>query len=83
MLALVSILVMALIQIVLRNVFDSGLLWAESFLRILVLWIAILGAMVATRVATMAPRIAIHNTRIRRKDSAHSKPLSNTLRRTI
>ena len=49
MLALVSILVMALIQIVLRNVFDSGLLWAESFLRILVLWIAILGAMVATR----------------------------------
>ena len=48
-LALVSMLVMALTQIVLRNVFDSGLLWAESFLRILVLWVAILGAMVATR----------------------------------
>ncbi len=36
-------------QIILRNLFDSGLLWAESFLRILVLWVAVLGAMVATR----------------------------------
>ncbi|HIL83344.1 MAG TPA: TRAP transporter small permease subunit, partial [Pseudomonadales bacterium] len=48
-LALVSMLVMALTQILLRNLFDSGFLWAESFLRILVLWVAILGAMVATR----------------------------------
>lgn len=49
MLALVSMLVMALLQIVMRNLFDSGFLWAESFLRILVLWVAMLGAMVATR----------------------------------
>ncbi|MGV0035134.1 MAG: TRAP transporter small permease [Candidatus Azotimanducaceae bacterium WSBS_2022_MAG_OTU7] len=48
-LALVGMLVMALTQILLRNLFDSGFLWAESFLRILVLWVAILGAMVATR----------------------------------
>jgi len=48
-LALVSMLAMALLQIVLRNFFDSGFLWAESFLRILVLWVAMLGAMVATR----------------------------------
>lgn len=48
-LALVSMLAMALTQIVLRNFFDSGFLWAESFLRILVLWVAMLGAMVATR----------------------------------
>ncbi len=47
--ALVSMLVMALVQILLRNFFDAGLLWAESFLRILVLWLAMLGAMVATR----------------------------------
>ena len=47
--ALVSMLVMAVVQIALRNFFDAGLLWAESFLRILVLWIAMLGAMVATR----------------------------------
>jgi TRAP-type C4-dicarboxylate transport system permease small subunit len=37
------------VQIVLRNFFDAGIFWAESFLRILVLWIAMLGAMVATR----------------------------------
>jgi len=49
LLALVSMLVMALLQIVMRNLFDSGFLWAESFLRILVLWVAMLGAMVATR----------------------------------
>ena len=48
-LSLVSMLVMALTQIVMRNLFDSGFLWAESFLRILVLWVAMLGAMVATR----------------------------------
>ncbi|HIG39169.1 MAG: TRAP transporter small permease [bacterium] len=47
--ALVSMLVMAVVQICLRNFFDAGLLWAESLLRILVLWIAMLGAMVATR----------------------------------
>ena len=47
--ALVSMLAMALTQIVMRNFLDSGFLWAESFLRILVLWVAILGAMVATR----------------------------------
>lgn len=48
-LALSSMLLMALLQIILRNFFDSGFLWAESFLRILVLWVAMLGAMVATR----------------------------------
>lgn len=47
--ALASMLTLAIIQIVLRNFFDSGFLWAESSLRILVLWVAVLGAMVATR----------------------------------
>lgn len=47
--ALISMLTMALVQIFLRNFFDSGILWAESFLRILVLWVGVLGAMVATR----------------------------------
>ncbi len=47
--ALISMLFMALLQIAMRNFFDSGFLWAESFLRILVLWVAMLGAMVATR----------------------------------
>ncbi len=48
-LALTSMLVIALLQIVLRNFFDVGLLWIDPFLRILVLWVAMLGAMVATR----------------------------------
>ena len=47
--ALLAMLAMALLQILLRNFFDSGFLWAESFLRVLVLWVAMLGAMVATR----------------------------------
>jgi len=47
--ALASMLSMALVQIVLRNFFDMGLLWIEPFVRILVLWVAVLGAMVATR----------------------------------
>ena len=42
-------LIVAIMQIVLRNFFDAGVFWAESFLRILVLWVAMLGAMVATR----------------------------------
>jgi TRAP-type C4-dicarboxylate transport system permease small subunit len=47
--ALASMLGMAVLQILLRNFFDFGIFWAESFLRILVLWVAMLGAMVATR----------------------------------
>lgn len=36
-------------QILLRNVFDSGFAWAEPLLRALVLWSAMLGAVIATR----------------------------------
>lgn len=46
---LIAMLVMALTQIFLRNFFDTGIFWAETFLRILVLWVGVLGAMVATR----------------------------------
>jgi TRAP-type C4-dicarboxylate transport system permease small subunit len=42
-------LMLAILQIVLRNFFDTGVYWAEPFLRLLVLWVALLGAMVATR----------------------------------
>ena len=48
-LALATMLALALLQIVLRNFFDMGLLWIESFLRVLVLWLAMLGAMIGTR----------------------------------
>lgn len=36
-------------QIVLRNVFDSGLIWADDAIKVLVLWIAMVGALYATR----------------------------------
>lgn len=36
-------------QIVLRNVWDSGLVWSDPLTKVLVLWIGLLGAMVASR----------------------------------
>lgn len=45
----VVMLCLAVMQIVLRNFFDAGVIWADSLLRMLILWIALLGAMVATR----------------------------------
>jgi TRAP-type C4-dicarboxylate transport system permease small subunit len=36
-------------QIALRNLFDTGLLWADPALRVMVLWVGMIGAMVATR----------------------------------
>ena len=45
---LLSMILIAVIQIILRNFFEIGLLWAQSYLRIVVLWITLLGAMLAT-----------------------------------
>lgn len=36
-------------QVILRNVFHSGILWADIFLRQMVLWVGFLGASLATR----------------------------------
>jgi TRAP-type C4-dicarboxylate transport system permease small subunit len=36
-------------QIVARNLFDSGLYWGDPLLRVLVLWLALVGAMLASR----------------------------------
>ena len=49
MLLLVSMIGLAAGQIVLRNVFDSGIIWADELLRILVLWLGLAGAVVASR----------------------------------
>ncbi len=47
---LVAIMIlMAFLQVVLRNVFHTGVLWIDPFLRHLVLWLGFLGAMMATR----------------------------------
>ncbi len=44
-----TMIIMAVIQIIMRNFFSSGILWADSFVRIAVLWLALLGAMVVSR----------------------------------
>lgn len=48
-LALAVMIGLAFTQIVLRNVAGTGLYWADGVLRYLVLWIGLLGAMIATR----------------------------------
>ncbi len=48
-LLLTGMIVLAAGQILLRNFFAYGLSWADPLLRILVLWLALLGAMAATR----------------------------------
>ena len=47
--SLVTLMALAAMQIGLRNFFDTGVVWADTLVRILVLWVALLGAMVATR----------------------------------
>jgi TRAP-type C4-dicarboxylate transport system permease small subunit len=46
---LVTMILMAFGQIVLRNIFEFSILWADPFLRHLVLWTGMLGAAMATR----------------------------------
>jgi TRAP-type C4-dicarboxylate transport system permease small subunit len=40
---------MAVAQIVFRNLFDAGIVWGDLLIRILVLWVGLSGAMVASR----------------------------------
>jgi C4-dicarboxylate transporter DctQ subunit len=47
---LLSLMILiAFLQIVLRNVFATGLFWADPFVRNLVLWVGFVGAVIATR----------------------------------
>ncbi|TFG38043.1 MAG: TRAP transporter small permease [Desulfobacterales bacterium] len=48
-LLLVSMILLACLQIALRGIFSGGLLWADPLLRYLVLWSGMFGAAVATR----------------------------------
>ena len=41
------LLLLASTQILLRNLFDAGLTWADPLLRVLVLWLGLLGARVS------------------------------------
>jgi TRAP-type C4-dicarboxylate transport system permease small subunit len=48
-LLLTTMIVLACTQIVLRNVVEMSLLWIDPLLRAMVLWLGLLGAMVASR----------------------------------
>lgn len=42
-------ILLAPLQILLRNAFDTGISWADPLLRVLVLWVGLLGAAAASR----------------------------------
>jgi TRAP-type C4-dicarboxylate transport system permease small subunit len=46
---LTAMLMLAVVQILARNLFQSGLVWGDVAVRIMVLWVGLIGAMVATR----------------------------------
>jgi TRAP-type C4-dicarboxylate transport system permease small subunit len=46
---LTSMILIAFLQIVLRNLFSTGLSWGDSLVRNLVLWVGFIGAALATR----------------------------------
>ncbi|MCP4671622.1 MAG: TRAP transporter small permease [Desulfobacula sp.] len=46
---LLVMIFMAVSQIFMRNLFDSGILWGDALVRVLVLWIGLMGAMIASR----------------------------------
>lgn len=48
-LLLATMIAVAAYQVIARNLFDSGLLWGDGLVRVLVLWVTLLGGMVASR----------------------------------
>ena len=46
---LMTMIVIAITQIILRNFYGSGILWGESYVRIAVLWLTLIGGMIASR----------------------------------
>ena len=44
-----GMVILSFLQVVLRNLFDTGLLWGDILLRHLVLWVGFAGASLATR----------------------------------
>ena len=44
-----AMLILACVQILVRNLFKSGIIWGDPAIRAMVLWIALIGAMAAVR----------------------------------
>lgn len=70
---LTAMILLGVAQIALRNLFDAGLTWSDPLLRVLVLWVGLLGALAATRedrhividaLLRLAPRRLRHGVRV-------------------
>ena len=48
-LILAAMIALAAYQVIARNLFDTGLMWGDALVRVLVIWVALIGAMVASR----------------------------------
>lgn len=46
---LTSMILLAVGQIVLREVFDTGIIWADELIKLMVLWLAMVGSVAASR----------------------------------
>lgn len=46
---LLAMILLAFAQVVARNFFDTGILWADAVVRALILWVGLLGAVLATQ----------------------------------
>jgi TRAP-type C4-dicarboxylate transport system permease small subunit len=46
---LASMVLLAVLQIVLRQFFDSGIVWADELIKLIVLWLAMVGSIAAAR----------------------------------
>lgn len=65
---LVALLALAASQITTRNLFDGGWIWGDQLVRVLVLWVGLLGAVVASREnyhlrVDILPRVLAHAAR--------------------
>lgn len=44
-----AMLAVSAYQVLARNIADSGLVWGDAFVRVMVLWVTVVGALVASR----------------------------------
>jgi len=47
--SLITMLFLAFLQVIMRDVFNAGIPWADSIVRLLVLWVGFIGAILATK----------------------------------
>lgn len=68
-----SMMLLAVGQIVLREVFNTGFVWADELIKLMVLWLAMVGSVAATRdnrhiridaLSHIFPKLAVQITRI-------------------